>query len=177
MKRSLLQKVLCLSLFAALSVGAGLGWAAGDDDEDDNPYIEKGWEEIKKVTLPAAPKDSNLLPFYVSPIATTRFAVDSASLTVDKDAVVRYTLVATSSSGTRSVTYEGIHCDSFEQRLYAVLKQDGTWSETRGGWRRIREASQNRQYAALAREHFCAGRDPYGSAEKIVARIRAAGGR
>lgn len=123
-----------------------------DEDFDDE---NKPWEEIA-IQLPAAPQADNLLPFYVSPTATQSFAIDSKSLSVGSDGVVRYTLISVSQSGARNVSYEGIRCQTFEKKIYAIGQTDGTWVRSkRDKWEGIVRGFANRQHAALATDYFC----------------------
>lgn len=130
------------------------------------------WQE-SAINLPAAPKKENLLSFYVSPTATIDFAIDAKSVSVDKDGVVRYTLVAISRAGATNISYEGIRCQSAEKKLYAFGQPDGSWSRARrDSWDVIRENNANRQHATLALEYFCDGGTIAGKAETIVERLR-----
>src|SRR3569623_629542 len=96
-----------------------------DFDDQDNP-----WQEFA-VHLPAPPLPANLVPFYVSPTATQSFAIDAKSVSVGADGVVRYTMVASSPSGAKSISYEGIRCQLQQKKLYAFGHPDGTWSRSR----------------------------------------------
>lgn len=125
------------------------------------------------VQLPDPPKTENLIPFSVSKISTLGFAIDSKSLTVTPDGVVRYTLVAKSASGAENVSYEGIRCQSSEVKLYAFGHKDGTWGSSRHDkWDHIVDNKINRQHAALAKVYFCDGKTVVGSAQEILDRMR-----
>lgn len=155
----------------ALAAIASLSWAQSRS-EDDIDEGEKPWQEAP-VQLPAAPVDANLLPFDVSATATQRFALDANSLSVGQDGVVRYTLVATSPSGARSVSYEGIRCQTFERKTYAFGHPDGTWSRSkRGEWNPIPRNAANRQHAVLAQDIFCDGPTVAGNRDQILRRLR-----
>ncbi len=139
--RSLLGVLLCLAVSSV--------WAEDDEDE------LKPWQELE-ATLPAFPKAEHLLPFVVSAATSNRFFVDSRSLNVDGDGVVRYVLVIETAGGARNVTFEGMRCETRERRLYASGRADGTWSPSRNKrWEPIRDAVANRHYAALFSEYFC----------------------
>jgi len=141
----------------------------GNSGFEDN---DQPWQE-SEITLPAPPQSQDLLPFYVSPIATQSFAIDAKSVTVDSDGVIRYTLVATSSSGARNVSYEGIRCATYESKRYAFGQPDGAWSRSRyGQWRTIHGYAANRPQAVLAKNYFCRELTIAGSAEDMVERIR-----
>lgn len=159
-----------LAGFALLSVLQAAFAQSFDEDFDDE---NKPWKEIA-VQLPAPPKAENLLSFYVSPTATQSFAVDSKSLSVGSDGVVRYTLISVSQSGARNVSYEGIRCETFERKIYAIGQANGTWARARRDkWEGIVQGFANRQHAALATDYFCENRSVYSSdVEKIVRRMK-----
>lgn len=162
----------CL-LLAFLITLPTLATAAATIAEQDALDGEKPvWQE-SAINLPAAPKKENLLSFYVSPTATIDFSIDSKSLSVDKDGVVRYTLVAVSRTGATNISYEGIRCQSAEKKLFAFGQPDGSWSRARrDAWDVIRENNANRQHATLALEYFCEGGSVAGKVETIVERLR-----
>lgn len=142
-----LLRTLCALLLAGFATQA----LAAFDEE----FEEKPWEEIA-VQLPPFPKDEGFLSFYVSPTATNRFFLDTESLSVGSDGVVRYVLLAISDSGVRNLTFEGMRCETRERRIYAVGRPDGSWSKARGNqWVRIREQVTNRQHAALFTDFLC----------------------
>jgi len=160
---SLLAAILALGMSAA---HAQYGFEEEFDDKD------KPWQEIA-IQLPAAPAAGDLLPFYVSPTATQSFAIDPKSLTIGADGVIRYTLVSQSQGGASNVSYEGIRCNSFEKKLYAFGRADGTWARSRRDqWEPITDNQANRQHAALAKDYFCNGNAIAGKADDIVKRIR-----
>jgi len=140
-----------------------------EEDFDDK---DKPWQEIA-VQLPAAPKPENLAPFYVSATATQTFAIDTESLTVGSDGVIRYTLVAVSDAGAKNISYEGIRCATYERKLYAFGQADGSWSRSRRDqWERINNNASNRQHGALARDYFCVEKTVAGTAKDMIERIR-----
>ena len=142
-----------LALCAALVLPAEPLRAA--DDAFDEDYEQKPWQE-NEVVLPSFPKNDQLVDFYVSATASSRFFVDVSSLDIGSDGVARYVLVILSSSGARSVSYEGMRCQTREWRLYASGRPDGTWSKARNTrWLPVREVSGNRYHAALFTDYFC----------------------
>lgn len=145
------------------------GQSRFEEDFDDK---EKPWEEIA-VQLPPAPQQADLVPFYVSATATQSFAIDTRSLTVGQDGVIRYTLVTVSDAGAKNVSYEGIRCATYERKLYAFGRTDGSWSRSRRDqWERIQSNAANRQHAALKKDYFCVEKTISGTSEEIVRRIR-----
>lgn len=157
-----------MAILAVAATGA-FSQSKFDEDFDDK---DKPWAEIA-IQLPPAPKPENLLPFYVSPTATQQFAIDASSLTVGADGVIRYVLVATSQAGAKNVSYEGIRCQSYERKLYAFGRPDGSWSRSRKDeWERIAGNAANRYHAALFKDYFCNETAVAGNAKDIVARMR-----
>lgn len=123
-------------------------------------FEEKPWEE-QKTQLPPYPKPENLVRIDVSSASSFEFFVDTAAVSVGKDEVVRYTLMARSPSGALNVSFEGIRCKTRERKLYAFGRADGSWAQARkSDWVRIREVAGNRQHSALADDYFCPGRVP-----------------
>lgn len=138
-------------VFCALSLLAGAALSEDFDEE----YEQKSWTELA-VQLPAAPVQANLLSFYVSPLTENRYFIDSASISVGQDGVVRYTLQVLAGGGARNVTYEGMRCETRERRIYASGRIDGSWSRFgRSEWVKIVDSAANRHHAALFLEYFC----------------------
>jgi hypothetical protein len=128
---------------------AGLGLR--DNDDPDTPK----WEE-EAAQLPAFPQEASLREFYVSATTAHKFYIDTATLSVGKDGVVRYVLVVRTSGGTTNTTYEGMRCESAEYKVYATGHRDGTWAMARKSeWRPIENKPTNRHHAALSRDYFC----------------------
>jgi CNP1-like family protein len=123
------------------------------------PHGQSDWERRnlpaaapadETVTPPAYPANANLLEFPVIGADGFRFFIDGSTLAPGKDGVVRYVLVARSPEGVDNVTYEGLRCESADQRIYA-LGRDGSWTAARGGWRPV-SAPRHR---VLYNEYFC----------------------
>ncbi|HEY8101527.1 MAG TPA: CNP1-like family protein [Burkholderiaceae bacterium] len=158
--------VLALQFTFLITAHAQLRFEQDFDDD------AKPWQEIV-TQLPAAPKNENLIPFYVSATTTLKFAIDSKSLTAGSDGVIRYVLVSKSTSGSENISYEGIRCSSSEVKLYAFGHKDGTWGRSRRDkWEPIVEKTTNRQHAALAHDYFCDNKLIAGSVDEILDRMR-----
>lgn len=140
--------------------------------EEDFDNAGKAWQEIA-LQLPAPPDAENLIPFYVSPTATQNFALDEKSLSVGKDGVIRFTMVASSPAGAKNISYEGIRCETFEKKSYAFSRADGTWARSRRDqWEPIVRNAANRQHGTLAIDFFCESKSISGTRETIVRRLR-----
>ena len=141
----------------------------------DNDFEEKSWLEVE-VQLPAFPQAENLVAFKVGAVSDTQFQIDSRSLSVGSDDVIRYTLVVVSSAGAKSITYEGMRCVTGERRFYAFGRSDGTWSKARNSqWARI-QGSLNNHHVELFVNYFCNASTPsIASAEDALRSLRNGG--
>ncbi|MBZ0105295.1 MAG: CNP1-like family protein [Sulfuricella denitrificans] len=147
------KRLLLLGLLPAISLAAGFDQSSWGKFEYD--FEEKSWAEVE-TQLPPAPKLENLLPFFVSASTDNRFFVDSASLTLGEDGVVRYTLLIRSAGGANNITYEGMRCSSGEFKRYAFGRHDGSWGKARDAkWEDIRYKDINRQHHMLYDDFFC----------------------
>lgn len=129
---------------------------------------EKPWKELQH-TLPAYPKEENLLPFYVSATTDNFFFVDAASISIGDDGVVRYALLVKSPQGAVNLTYEGMRCTSHEKKVYAFGRADNTWSQARySKWEAISYQNRNRQHHVLYDDFFCSGGITVASPERAI---------
>jgi hypothetical protein len=119
----------------------------------------KPWSEIE-ARLPGYPRADNLIPFEAGGATPHRFYIDAPSLSVGDDGVVRYTLVVKTAGGATNVFFEGIRCETREQKLYAVgHREDGKWVRAREPeWRHIEYKEWNRQHGVLYADFFCLDR-------------------
>jgi hypothetical protein len=147
-----------LALVAAVVFGAVSAYAQqGSEWENDFDENKKDWKEIE-AKIPAYPKDANLLEFDGGPATPHHFFLDAQSLSIGADGVVRYSLVIKTGGGATNVTYEGIRCETREQKYYAVGQRDGSWTRARNPqWRLIEPREVNRQYNTLYNDILCNG--------------------
>ncbi|RFU46230.1 CNP1-like family protein [Paraburkholderia sp. DHOC27] len=158
---------------------AGCSSASKPTNKDDSAFTylfdrKSNWAENKVDTLPPLPQQANLIPFDVSGNTPLTFAVDSNSLTVGDDGVVRVTVVVKSPSGASNVIYEGIRCDTYEWRQYAGLNadHDGWDDSVATPFARIENGTLNAYQASLYQDYFCTSRMPTGSAKVILQNMR-----
>ena len=174
--KALALVVACVATGALL---AGCSSAGKPTNQNDSAFTylldrKSNWAENKVDSLPSLPQQANLLPFDVSGNTPLTFAVDSKSLSVGSDGVVRYTVVVKSPSGAYNVNYEGIRCDTYEWRQYAGLNadHDGWDNSVATPFARIEDGSLNAYQASLYQDYFCANRIPTGNAKQILENIR-----
>ena len=139
------------ALLLMLPLTAYAEWGQFDIEfEADKPWVELSAQ------LPPTPQAENLVEFNVSSATRNRHFVDTASISVGEDKVVRYTVVIEAAGGAKNVSFEGMRCATGERRLYAYGHHDGTWSKARkSGWEDIKFRSLLSYHKALFEDHFC----------------------
>lgn len=155
---------------------AGLGQVQAQSQWDGWDYTFdreiKPWSEMQ-AQLPAYPVEGNLIPLDVGSVSTHRFFVDGKSVSAGKDGVVRYTLVIKTLGGATNVSFEGIRCETREQRYYAIGRTDGSWVRARDPqWKYIEFRQINAHHTTLYGEFACNGKFVRGTAEQIVQALR-----
>jgi len=141
-------------LLAALAATSAAPLSAQPKSDWELAEEERRWREVDFM-LPQYPKAADLVEFDVSAARDFRFFIDATSLSVGKDGVVRYTLVARSASGVENVSYEGIRCKSGTVRAYAFGQGGGRWSGRGTAWRQIERKQAQGWHFALWRDYFC----------------------
>lgn len=159
------------ALLLCLPLAAQAEWGQFDHEfEQDKPWVELSAQ------LPPYPKAENLVEFNVSSATRNRHLIDTASISVGEDKVVRYTVVIEAAGGARNVSFEGLRCATGERRLYAYGQPDGTWSKARNAqWEGIRFRSLLSYHKALYEDHFCPDAINVRSPGEAVRNLRRAG--
>ncbi len=113
------------------------------------------WKEAE-VSAPPSFDVKRLIPFEVRAGSALKFGVDPATLSIGKDGVLRYVVVAQSTSGTINAMYEGIRCSTGEYKTYARYNPSGGWNPaTNPQWEDMRTNSRSRHTYLLARQGGC----------------------
>ncbi|HTS55420.1 MAG TPA: CNP1-like family protein [Burkholderiales bacterium] len=133
---------------------------------------EQPWVEAN-VPPPPYPKESDLVEFHLRGQTSNRFFIDTSSLTVGPDRVVRFALVIRVPEGTENATFSGLRCSDRDWKDYAYGRSDHTWSiEQAPEWRRIQDLKFNDYKGTLYHDYMCAGGvssvAPVGDAAKLV---------
>ncbi len=167
----MLARALAALLASAAVWPAAAQWRAWDAEFDED---KKPWQEIQ-ARIPAYPRPENLIPFEASGASPHRFFIDAGSLTVGEDGVARYTLVVKTAGGATNVSFEGIRCETREQKYYAAGRTDGNWVRARDPqWRRIEYQEVNRHHYVLYADFFCPGRYIVATAKQALEALRRA---
>jgi hypothetical protein len=137
-----------------------LVWQAtvhADEAGSDLGFIEPPpWQE-QAAAVPAYPADADLLPFSVDqPTLSQTFNIDSKSLSVGVDGVVRYSVVIVSSSGARNVLFEGLRCATREFRTYAYGEATHNFHPAQSDkWQSVSHYGWGGFRAVLLRDYLC----------------------
>ena len=138
-------------------------------------FEERAWEE-QQAQLPAYPRQENLARIDLGAAASFDFFVDTESIGIGGDGVVRYTLVAKSPSGALNVSFEGIRCTTRERKLYGFGHLNSVWSKARSSdWAPITRMQVNIQHVTLADYYFCPKRQIVRSVSEAVSALRRGG--
>ena len=171
------RPVIAALALAVLSVSAhaqSRDWDAELDEE------KKTWQEIQ-AQIPAYPKPENLVQLPAGNATSHRFYIDTTSLSLGEDGVMRYTAVVKTTGGATNVTFEGMRCETRQHKLYALGRSDGTWVRARDPqWQGIEFRELAPHHYVLYREYFCPARTrptrPQQAAEALKRGTGLAGG-
>jgi CNP1-like family len=152
--------------FFRLSVAALLlpvmAWAQLAADNPD-------WKESE---VPSAPKFdvARLVEFDVSAASSLRFGIDPSTVSITKEGLVRYVVVASNSTGALNAIYEGVRCATLEVKIYARFTASGGWKPTSNAeWQSLTNTNLPRHSAILARQALCqGGRAPEASVDRMM---------
>lgn len=154
---------MLLASVLGMAVVAGQAGAANNDPFG-KPKLNDYWEDEKiwqesEVPPPAFPVNADLLPVYVSAVATNEYLIDAKSVSVGPDGVVRYSLVVRTPGGAQNISFEGMRCDTREWKMLAtgrITPEGGVWAKARiSEWRPIENKPVNRHHAAIWKDYFC----------------------
>jgi len=131
------------------------------------------WQELGS-GLPAYPQKENLLDTGVSTAGRPyRIYLDTPSLSVAEDQVVRYTVVIISDDGIWNVTHEGLHCGEQAYRRYAY-GVNGEWQELGDSpWLPLDDSGINAYRRKFYLNYMCDPASPYlQQPEQIIRKFR-----
>ncbi len=136
---------------AGLACATGTAWAQSTTWQEEAP----AWVE-SETPLPTVLRTSGLIPISM-PGSSLRFGIDPQSVSVGKDDVIRYVVVATSASGALNAMQEGVRCGTREVKTYARYSPGAGWTAATGAaWRPLSlGTAATRHSAAIARSGLC----------------------
>lgn len=120
--------------------------------------IDPDWKEVE-VPAPPAFKPDRLIYLEMPSYVSVKVGVDPETLRITSDGIVRYVVVATSSSGGVNASYEGIRCVTAEVKVYARQSAAGKWNALPDPqWKPLVGNQPSMHALALARQGACEGR-------------------
>lgn len=122
---------------------------------------------------PPAYHTSGLVALDMGPDQALKFGVDPSTLTISKDGIVRYVMVASSTAGAINVMYEGIRCSTGEFTTYARASMAGSWETVPDPtWRALYDNMPSRHALAFAEQGACFGSAPARSVRDIIQQLK-----
>ncbi|MEK6685984.1 MAG: CNP1-like family protein [Pseudomonadota bacterium] len=157
-----------LALICVLFLMACAKPAFKDEFESDKPWVEQ------LTQLPAYPDVKNLMAFDAGSATSNQYFVDTTSIKIGEDGVIRFSLVIKSSEGALNISYEGIRCATKERKLYALGRNDKTWSQPRASeWQKLDFVRQFYAQRELSKNIFCPHQQIVSSPEEAIQALKA----
>jgi hypothetical protein len=173
-------RIFRAALLSLAVIGAVPAAHAVRDRQKENPITnfpeEAPWKE-STVVPPAYPADRNLVEFKPGGLTSNRFYIDTSSLSVGEDKVVRFVLVVDTPEKARNVSFAGLRCKTQEWKDYAFGNRDHTWRiDDAAQWRPLQERHVNNYQHSLFKDYFCYGGvmsgGPVGDAKVLVRNLK-----
>ena len=158
--------------FAALLLLAACAPLPEEQSDWERRHLAPAWQE-HEASLPPYPVAASLVEFAVPEGGGFRFFIDTRSLAVGDDGVVRYVLFARSPSNVDNVSFEGLRCATGEYRIYATGRADGSWAAQPGDWLSVARGGAWRQ--ALQRDYLCRNGRPIRERDAALRSLRQGG--
>ena len=120
---------------------------------------------------PASIAKDKMLPIDMPSHLSLRFAVDTSSISVDTDRVVRYVIVASSANASNAM-YEGIRCKTAEYKTYARMGSNGQWNIVQNPQWKLLADNGSRHTRAIAHQGVCDGAAPATNAAEVIRMLK-----
>jgi hypothetical protein len=140
------------------------------DEPSEFSFDEKTAEKWKEsaIVLPPYPDDRNLLPVPMNNNDTLKIYIEDKSISRAPDRVARFSLVVESSSGARSVFYDGYRCETRQYKTYAIGTSQHTWSPVANTqWQTVPRSEINAFRDVIYRRYVCDGQKSARSPEDL----------
>ena len=139
------------------------------------PSNDPDWKESATPPVPAF-ELKRLVPFEGSAVTALRWGFDPNTVTISSDSLVRYVVIAQSSSGGLNAMYEAVRCSTGEWKTYARYNKDSGWTSVSDPqWKSMYEYQPSKHALILAKLGLCQGAAPVSSVGELVRSVRAAG--
>ena len=127
------------------------------------------WKE-EDAPPPPAFKTDGLVKIEMPNYLELSYGVDPQTISIGKDGVVRYVMVATSRDGTVNALHEAIRCSTGEVKLDGRYVNSGWLVNEKQEWRAMQSSA--RHSWAAARQGICNGRAPQRTPQDTVRALR-----
>jgi hypothetical protein len=98
--------------------------------------------------------------------------IDTGSLEVGGDGVVRYVVVIRSRAGAENIAFEGIHCRERTFRRYAYGINNAWQPVTGGDWQALKTGGMGHYRFVLYRDYVCDPSNPGMKESEMIQRMR-----
>jgi CNP1-like family len=168
------MRLMPLSSSYAVLRKAGTAWMAAVCSTVALAQVAATDPDWKEDIAPPAPafEINRLVPFEVSASASLRWGIDPQTITIGKDDIVRYVVIAQSPSGVVNAMYEAIRCATSEWKTYARFNQDSGWVNVGDPKWQALNSGPSPHAARLARQGVCTGTTRAGSVREILQILR-----
>jgi CNP1-like family len=114
-----------------------------------------------------------LIPVDMPPHVGVRMGIDPETLSIGRDGVVRYVVVATGSGGAQTILYEAIRCSTAQYRRLARYSAGGGWTVLNDSeWVSLHGRLPSVHPLQIARSGICVGATPNQSPADMVRDLR-----
>ena len=152
-----------------------LGTAATCIYAQNTTYADDYWLDWKETEITSFP-DFDLdraINIEAMPGSRMNWFIDPKTITIDKDSVVRYVVIATSNTGAQNAMYEGILCAQNTYKIYARAVGDGGWrAVVNAEWKNLRDAPALSHERMIAQIYMCENASRPRSVESVIRRLR-----
>lgn len=164
-------------LSTCLTIGLLTAAAASAQPQEflnNNAPEDPEWVEAE-VPPPPSFDIARLVEVDVDARGSLQYGIDPATVQIGEDGVVRYVMVARSSSGAMTAMYEGVRCSTGDYKLYARYNA-ARWTPTDApNWTSLWESTRIKHPLAFARQGGCDNRATPSSVREIVRRLKSPG--
>ena len=158
--------------WAAARCGLALAFAVTTANAQLLNPDDPSWKE-GDVPPPPAFRMDKLVGVEVNLLGSLKYGIDPATISVGKDRVLRYVIVAYSSSGAMTAMYEALRCVTGEAKTYARYN-DSKWTPIESPqWQSVFEQRRFNYQLAVARQGGCDNTAPPSSVNAMVERLKA----
>jgi hypothetical protein len=162
-----------------LSLCAWPAETPGRGDKGPVHGVPEAEEEVQELQIgpPRYPRDADLAEFTLRNPSPNHFYIDTTSISVEKDQIIRFVMVIRTPSKETNVRFSGLRCATREWKDYAFAADDKKWIDNpNANWKRIVELHYNNYQDTLFGDYFCLSgvlsTKPVGDAKKLAKLLR-----